>query len=405
MADHRFDIAIVGGGILGAATALQLSGQYPRCKVGVLEKEGELAAHQTGHNSGVIHSGIYYKPGSLKVKNCVAGARALMRFCQENGIPYELCGKLVVATTQEEIPRLHELHRRGTANGVEGLRLIGPEEIEQLEPHAKGLMGLHSPNTGIVDYKQVTLAYARKFVERGGTVLTGARVDGIQRHGNGLVLRTSQGDVNATYLINCGGLRSDQVARKMGVRYALRIVPFRGEYYVLTGEARGLVKGLIYPVPDPRFPFLGVHFTKTIHGDVEAGPNAVLALAREGYGKLSLNPLDTLGTVGYRGFWAMSARYWRTGMGEVYRSLSKAAFTRALRKLVPEIESHHLKPAEAGVRAQAVQPNGLLVDDFRIVEVPNAIHVLNAPSPGATASLAIGADIVAMAGKAFHLAP
>ena len=404
MNSYSYDIAIIGGGIVGLATALELSKQYPRYRIGVLEKEGELAAHQTGHNSGVIHSGIYYKPGSLKARNCVEGARALMEFCQENGIKYELCGKVIVATDEREMAALDELYRRGTANGVAGLRMIGAEELKELEPHARGVKALHSPNTGIIDYTEVTLAYANRFRDAGGGVLTGARVRSI-RQADGLIhMETDQGDVRATYLINCAGLYSDVVARMMGVKQDVRIIPFRGEYYMLSPEASHLVRGLIYPVPNPEFPFLGVHFTRTVHGDVEAGPNAVLAFAREGYKMTHVNVAESLGTLTYRGFWAMTARYWKMGMQELHRSLSKGAFVRSLQRLVPDINESHLARGGAGVRAQEVERNGLLADDFHITETQNAIHVRNAPSPGATASLAIGKGIVAIAAKSFQLA-
>ena len=403
MNNYSYDIAIIGGGIIGLATALELSTHYPRYRIGVLEKEDELATHQTGHNSGVIHSGIYYKPGSLKARNCVAGGRALMEFCHENGIEYELCGKVIVATNEREVAALDMLHDRGAANGVPGLRIIGPEELKELEPHARGLKALHSPNTGIIDYTQVTLAYAKRFRDNGGEVLTGARVRGI-RQADGLVnMETDRGDVRAKHIINCAGLYSDVIARMMGVKDGIRIIPFRGEYYMLSPEASHLVRGLIYPVPNPEFPFLGVHFTRTVHGHVEAGPNAVLAFAREGYKMTSVNMAETLGSLTFRGFWAMGARYWKRGIQEFYRSLSKGAFVRSLQQLVPEIDEGHLVRGGAGVRAQEVERNGFLADDFHITETQNAIHVRNAPSPGATASLAIGKDIVAIAAKSFQL--
>ena len=403
MNSDSYDIAIIGGGIVGLATALELSKQYPRYRIGVLEKEGELAAHQTGHNSGVIHSGIYYKPGSLKAKNCVEGARALLDFCQENGIKYDLCGKVIVATDDREVAALDELYRRGTANGVPGLRIIGAEELKELEPYARGLKALHSPNTGIIDYTGVTLAYANRFRDAGGEVLTGARVRSIRRADGLINMETERGDVRSTFLINCAGLYSDVVAHMTGVKQDVRIIPFRGEYYMLSPEARYLVRGLIYPVPNPEFPFLGVHFTRTVHGDVEAGPNAVLAFAREGYTMTHINVAETLGTLTYRGFWAMTAKYWKQGMQELYRSLSKGAFVRSLQRLVPEINETDLARGGAGVRAQEVERNGLLADDFHITETQNAIHVRNAPSPGATASLAIGKDIVGIAAKSFQL--
>ena len=404
MSDAHYEVAIIGGGIIGLATALELSRRHPGSRIVVLEKEAELAAHQTGHNSGVIHSGIYYKPGSLKARNCVAGARALMEFCQENGVNYELCGKVVVATSEPEIERLEELHRRGTANGVSGLEMVGPERLRELEPHTRGLKALYSPNTGIIDFTEVTKAYARRFQENGGEVITGAKVLGIRRADGALNLATTRGDVRATYLINCAGLYADVIARMMGVRHDVRIIPFRGEYYMLASEARHLVNGLIYPVPDPQFPFLGVHFTRTIHGEVEAGPNAVLAFAREGYTKSRVNVGESLGMLGYRGFWTMAAKYWKTGLREFHRSLSKRAFTQALQRLLPDLEERHLARGGSGVRAQAVERDGSMVDDFRISETENAIHVRNAPSPGATASLAISRDIVDMAERSFQMA-
>jgi len=403
MPEFSFDVAVIGGGIVGTATAMRLVEKHPRLKVGVVEKEATLAAHQSGHNSGVIHSGIYYAPGSLKAKNCVAGAAELLRFCDENGIRYELCGKVIVATSEAELPRLDELYRRGTANGVPGLEVIDAARLAELEPHAAGIRGIHSPKTGIIDFAAVTRAYAARVEKGGGEIVLGTKVEGIAQRPDGVTLLTSRGEVGARQVINCAGLYSDAVARMMGVRPGLRIVPFRGEYYFLRPEARRLVNGLIYPVPDPEFPFLGVHFTRTIHGDVEAGPNAVLGLAREGYSWTRVNAVEGLGTLAFRGFWSMTRKYWKTGLQEVYRSLSKAAFTKALQRLVPEVRPEDLRRGGAGVRAQAVDGSGKLVDDFRIVEAKNAIHVLNAPSPGATASLAISADILAMAERAFGL--
>jgi L-2-hydroxyglutarate oxidase LhgO len=405
MMENRYDLVVIGGGILGLATALELSRRFPRYSTLVVEKEKGLAGHQTGHNSGVIHSGIYYKPGSLKARNCVAGARALREFCDEHGINYQLCGKVVVASDPSEVPALEELHRRGAANGVPGLEMIGPERLKELEPHARGVKALYSPETGIIDYVQVTEAYARAYREKGGEVLTGVRVTGIERSGGRINLITTRGDISATYLINCAGLYADAIAGMMGVGKDLMIIPFRGEYYNLTPEARYLVMGLIYPVPDPDFPFLGVHFTRDIRGGVEAGPNAVLAFAREGYRMVDFDLSEFVETLGFPGFWFMAARYWRTGIQEFHRSLSKKAFVRALQKLLPDIKEQHLQERGAGVRAQAVERNGLLVDDFRISETKNAIHVRNAPSPGATASLAIGRDIVAMAERSFPLKP
>ena len=403
MSSPSYDIAIIGGGIIGLATALQLSMRHPEQRTVVLEKEPALAAHQTGHNSGVIHSGIYYRPGSLKARNCVEGGRALMDFCDENGVEYQLCGKVIVATNERELAALDELHRRGTANGVPGLRVLGPEELRELEPYANGVRALHSPNTGIVDFAQVAAAYANRFRDTGGEVVTGARVVSIRRADGYVYLETARGVVRARNVINCAGLYSDAIARMMGVPQDVRIVPFRGEYYMLAPEAEHMVNGLIYPVPNPEFPFLGVHFTRTVHGEVEAGPNAVLAFAREGYSMTRFNPKEMLGTLGYRGFWTMSARYWRMGMMEMYRSVSKGAFVKSLQRLVPDIRHSHLVRGNAGVRAQEVGRNGLMTDDFHITATPNAIHVRNAPSPGATASLAIGRDVVVAASRAFDL--
>lgn len=403
MPDYSYDIAVIGGGILGTATAMRLAQQHPTLKVGVIEKEKQVAGHQSGHNSGVIHQGIYYAPGSLKAKNCVAGAAAMIEFCEQNNIKYDLCGKVIVATSEAELPRLDELMRRGTANGVPGIQMIDRDRLRELEPHAAGVRAIYSPRTGIIDYAEVTRAYVRHLRESGGEVLLGARVQGIEQRPDGTCLVTSRGDVLAKYVVNCAGLYSDVLARMMGLDPGLRIVPFRGEYYYIKPEAQHLVRGLIYPVPDPAFPFLGVHFTRTIHGGVEAGPNAVLALAREGYTKTRVNPRESAWSLGYLGFWRLAARYWKTGLEEMYRSFSKKAFTRALQKLVPEIREQDLQAGGAGVRAQALAPDGRLIDDFRIVEAKNAVHVLNAPSPGATSSLMISAHIVELAERNFGL--
>jgi (S)-2-hydroxyglutarate dehydrogenase len=403
MASYKYDIAVIGGGIVGTATAMRISEKYPRYKVGIVEKEDALAVHQSGHNSGVIHSGIYYAPGSLKAKNCVTGVQSLLAFCDKEGIKYDLCGKVIVATSEEELPRLDELYRRGTANGVPGLEMIDRARLHEIEPHSAGIRGLWSPRTGIIDFTEVTRAYGRHVEANGGEILLGARVENIYQGSDHMHLQTSAGDVQATYMVNCAGLYADNIARMMGHELGLRIVPFRGEYYFLRPEAHRLVRGLIYPVPDPEFPFLGVHFTRTIHGGVEAGPNAVLALAQEGYTKTRFNANELLGTLKFNGFWTMARKYWKTGAHEVYRSFSKPAFTKALQRLVPEITAEDLEPGGAGVRAQAVEGSGKLVDDFRIVETQNAIHVLNAPSPGATASLSISAGILEMAERNFEL--
>ncbi len=401
MPSGEYDIALIGGGIVGLATAVALSERFPRVRLAVIEKESRLASHQTGHNSGVIHAGIYYKPGSYKARLCVEGVRLMKAFCEANGVRYENCGKVIVATTEAERPRLMTLYERGIANGVAGLTLIEPAQLRDIEPHARAVAALHSPTTAIVDYSQVAQAMAAQLQSRGVAIRTGARVHAI-RQTQQLTLESSGGTVTARNLINCAGLHADTVARMMGVDPDVQIIPFRGEYYTLR-RGQDVVRGLIYPVPDPAFPVLGVHFTQRIEGDVEAGPNAVLAFAREGYRLTSIHAAELLETLTYRGFWAMAAKYWRTGAYEMYRSLNKRAFLRALQRLVPEIEAGDLEPGGAGVRAQAVARDGALLDDFKISETPHAIHVLNAPSPAATASLAIGRYIAQLAAKSFGL--
>jgi len=403
----QYDLTIVGGGILGLATALKLIRAHPSLRLLILEKEAEIARHQTGNNSGVIHSGLYYRPGSLKARSCIAGRKELMAFCDENAVPYEICGKVVVATSEEELPRLEELHRRGIANGLKDLQIIGPERLKELEPHATGIKGLHVPETGIIDYKKVAAAYAEKIRDAGGDIRLSQRVVGILDRPEEIVLQTSGGDYRTKHLINCCGLQSDIVAQMMGggnnSEEEHRIIPFRGEYYKIAPERQFLVRNLIYPVPDPTFPFLGVHFTRMARGGVEAGPNAVFAYAREGYRHTDINLSDLWRTISFKGFWAITGKYWQTGFGELYRSLSKSAFVRALQKLLPEIRESDLVPGGAGVRAQAVSASGALVDDFVIKQSRKSIHVLNAPSPGATASLAIGQQICEMAEKNFEL--
>lgn len=397
------DLAIIGGGIVGLATAVALTEGHPRARLVVLDKEPRIAGHQTGHNSGVIHSGIYYKPGSLKARLCVEGARRLKQFCDAHGISWEACGKVIVATDERELPRLTAIYERGQANGLSGLKLLTAEEVREHEPNCRAVRAVLVPETGIVDYVQVAGKMAELIRQRGGQILTGARVTAVRPGGDGLVLETPRGPVEARSLINCGGLYSDRVAGLTGARPEVRIIPFRGEYYMLRAARRALVRNLIYPVPDPEFPFLGVHFTRTIHGDVEAGPNAVLAFAREGYSLGTVRMGELAWTLGYRGFWKMARRYWRMGGYELYRSASKAAFVRSLQKLVPEIRAGDLERGGAGVRAQAVGPDGALVDDFTISVTAGAIHVVNAPSPGATASLAIGRHIAALAAETFRL--
>lgn len=395
--DFEFDWVIVGGGIVGLAAALQTVRAQAHIRLAVLEKEQAIARHQSGHNSGVIHSGIYYKPGSLKAKNCVAGAAQMVEFCREHSIPYEVCGKVVVATNKSEQAGLDELMRRGTANGVPGLVMIGPERLRELEPHCTGIAAMHVPGTGITNYALVAQKYAGLIQHRGGQILTGCEVVGIVKRAGEIVLETTRGAIKAARMINCAGLHSDRIMRLAGGESALRIVPFRGEYYEVVPARRHLVRNLIYPVADPRFPFLGVHFTRRISGGIEAGPNAVLALKREGYRKTDFSFRDALETAAFPGFWRMTAKYWRSGAAEYYRSLNKQAFTHALQKLVPDINASDIEPAGAGVRAQAIDRTGRLLDDFVIVRSNQMIHVCNVPSPAATASLVIGQQIVEMA--------
>jgi L-2-hydroxyglutarate oxidase len=399
---RTFDVAVIGGGIVGAATAMALTAR-PGTSVVIIEKEKELAAHQTGNNSGVIHSGLYYKPGSLKAANCAAGREAMHRFCADHGVAHEICGKVVVAVCEEELPALAELERRGRANGLTGLRRVGPGELRELEPHVAGIAGLHVPETGIADFVAATRAFAGIAAERGAELRLGVRLLRAKADGGELILETDAGAIRARGLVNCAGLYSDVVARACGVEPGLRIVPFRGEYYELAPERCHLVRNLVYPVPDPRFPFLGVHFTRMVRGGVEAGPNAVLALRREGYGRFSFSLPDVASYVTSPGFWRMARRFWRTGLAEQRRSLSKRSFVEALRRLVPELRAEDVRRAGAGVRAQALAEDGSLVDDFRIVEAERMIHVLNAPSPAATASIAIGEAIAGLAARRFEL--
>jgi L-2-hydroxyglutarate oxidase len=393
------ETVIVGGGIVGLATALALLGRRPGSSLVVLEKEEKLAAHQTGRNSGVIHSGLYYKPGSLKALTCARGRAMLERFCEEHDVPFERCGKVVVATREEEAARLDELERRGRANGLLSVRRIGADELREREPHAAGIAALWVPETGIVDYRRVAEAYAREVVRRGGEVRAGVRVTAIETRGERVVVSSTAGDFEARVLVGCAGLASDRVARMAGLVPDVAIVPFRGEYWMLAPERAHLVRDLVYPVPDPALPFLGVHFTRRISGGVEAGPNAVLALAREKYGRASVSPRDVWDSARWPGFWRMAGRHWRTAIAEQRRSLSKRAFARACAALVPEVSERDLAPGGAGIRAQAVARDGALVDDFAIVEAPRMVHVLNAPSPAATASLAIGEEIAGRAAE------
>jgi len=387
-----FDFVVIGGGIVGLSTARALLERHPGARLAVLEKEGGWARHQTGHNSGVIHSGIYYKPGSLKARFCLEGARALVEFCRERGIEYEICGKIIVATEPGELQLLDDLHERGLKNGL-AVEKLDPKQLKEAEPHATGLAGLSVPSTGIVDYTRVANAFATLVEEKGGQLRTGTRVQSVSETGSAVEVRTNRGVIRARTLVNCAGLHSDRVARLCGVDPGTKIVPFRGEYYELRPEKRYLVKNLIYPVPNPNFPFLGVHFTRSVEGMVEAGPNAVLGLAREGYKKTDFVLKDFVEELTYPALWRLARTNWRTGIGEIHRSLSKKAFVRGLQKLVPEVGAGDIVPITAGVRAQALTGEGKLVDDFLISEGENSIHVLNAPSPAATAAIPIGEEI------------
>jgi L-2-hydroxyglutarate oxidase len=392
-------VAVVGGGIVGLATALRLVERQRALSVLVLEKEPTVGMHQTGHNSGVIHSGIYYKPGSAKAALCVEGARQLVDFCRAHRIVHEICGKLIVATSESELPALAELGRRAKENGIEGVLELSPEEIRGREPHAAGMQALWVPSTGIVDYGAVAAKYAELIAAAGSGVRTRTLVTAVSSAGSRIRLETTDGPVIARLLVNCAGLHSDRVAVLERARPDARIVPFRGDYWRLVPGRSHLVRGLIYPVPDPRFPFLGVHFTRMVDGRVEAGPNAVLAFKREGYSKTAFSLRDTWDTLSYPGFWRLARRHFRTGAAEMHRSFSKGTFVRSLQKLVPEICPEDLEPGGSGVRAQSLLPTGALEDDFHILQRERALHVLNAPSPAATASLAIGGRIAELAAK------
>lgn len=393
----RYHYIIVGGGIVGLATAWQLMKERTGIKVAVLEKENHLAAHQTGHNSGVIHSGLYYKPGSLKAKNCIQGYQMLLEFCDTYGIPYDLCGKLVVATSASEVPELEKLYQRGLENGLSKITRISEEEAREIEPHVRSVAAMRVPYTGIIDYTEVCEKLAELIREMGAEIFTGHKVEKIDISPSKAVLHTSQRSFETEMYINCGGLYSDKVAAMTQKDIDTRIIPFRGEYYMLKPEKRSLVKNLIYPVPDPNFPFLGVHFTRMIDGGVEAGPNAVFAFRREGYKMSDIHLQELFESLAWPGFRKVMMKYWKTGLGEYYRSFSKAAFTKALQKLIPEVQESDLIPAESGVRAQACDKFGGLLDDFKIIREQHAIHILNAPSPAATSSLSIGKSIAQMA--------
>jgi (S)-2-hydroxyglutarate dehydrogenase len=387
------DIVIVGGGIVGLATAYHLTEKYPDKKILVLEKEDEVAHHQTGNNSGVIHSGLYYKPGSLKAKNCIDGYHMMIQFCDEHQIPYDLCGKVVVATDKSELGRLRDLFDRGRENGLEGLEMLDQARLKEIEPHLAGIQGIRVPQTGIVNYKQVCQKLAEIITQRGGEIHLNTLVQSMKETDDNVQITTGTISVECQLIINCAGLYSDEVAKMHLGKLDTRIIPFRGEYFELTVEAEHLVKHLIYPVPDPNFPFLGVHFTRMIGGGIEAGPNAVFAFKKEGYLRTDFNFKEFFGSLLWPGFQKVMFKYWKTGLGEMYRSFSKKAFTKALQRLIPEVQEEHLVPAPAGVRAQACDRTGGLLDDFKIVHEKRAIHVINAPSPAATSSLSIGKTI------------
>ncbi|SUZ96900.1 uncharacterized protein METZ01_LOCUS49754 [marine metagenome] len=391
------DVIVIGGGIVGLATAYKLLEQKPGLKLRILEKEKSIGLHQSGHNSGVIHSGIYYKPGSMKAKNCRRGVRELLLFCDKFNVQYDLCGKVIVAVNSEEVNRLDALYKRGLENGISDVRIIDSQELKDLEPHATGIKAIHVPSMGIINYTSVVEELAKQIIKRGGEIKTKATVKGFVRKADECIVNTQTCDYPTGLVINCSGLYSDKIAQLAGENSSISIIPFRGEYYVLKPESRHLVNSLIYPVPDPRFPFLGVHFTRKIDGSIEAGPNAVLATAREGYRRRDFSFQETWELLTNPGFWKIGRNYWKTGMGEYTRSLFKPLFVKALQHLVPAIQGSDLVPGGSGVRAQAMDKTGKLLDDFCIVQSERFIHVLNAPSPAATASFAIGSIIAAQA--------
>ncbi len=403
MSKSSSDFIIVGAGIVGLSTAWKLAQAFPDASITVLEKEDRVAAHQTGNNSGVIHSGIYYKPNSYRARNCVEGRHQLVAFCEEHGVDHEICGKVIVATEEEERPRLQTIFETGQTNGIEGIKKIGPEELAEIEPYATGIEAIHVPCSGIVDFPGVCIKLKELLEAAGNRVLLRQEVVNIEHGRQSLSVQTKNETFTAGHLINCAGLYSDHVAQSSGITTKLQIVPFRGEYYELKPEARKMVNGLIYPMPNPDFPFLGVHFTKMVDGRVECGPNAVFAFKREGYTRLSFDLEETIETVNFPGFWKLAKQHWRMGLDEYYRSFSKKAFVKGLQKLVPSIQASDLEPAPAGVRAMALRPNGDIVDDFQFEATDREVHVLNAPSPAATAGLAIGDEIVERAKHAFRL--
>jgi len=384
------DVIVIGGGIVGLATALKILEKRPTTKLLLIEKEDELSAHQTGNNSGVIHSGIYYKPGSMKALNCRKGYRQLLDFCDKENVKYDLCGKVIVATDEHQLAALETIYERGNQNGLKGIKNISKEELHEIEPHVKGIKGIQVPETGIIDYKVVSLKYGEVIKKCGGEIYTGEKVVKIVSQEKSVVIETTKNSYESKLVVNCAGLYSDKIARMTGQDINVKIIPFRGEYFKIKKEKHHLVNNLIYPVPDPAFPFLGVHFTRMIDGGIEAGPNAVLAFAREGYKKMQISLPELTETLMWPGFQKVAAKYWKTGFGEMYRSFSKSAFTKALQKLIPEIQTGDLESGGAGIRAQACDRTGGLSDDFLIYENDIAVNICNAPSPAATSSLAIG---------------
>jgi (S)-2-hydroxyglutarate dehydrogenase len=402
----HYDLAIIGGGIVGLATAREALRRRPDLRLIILEKEPEIAAHQSGHNSGVLHAGIYYKPGSLKAQACAQGRREMVAYCDEHAIPYNLCGKLIVALDDSELPALDELHRRGTANGVPDLERIGSERLREIEPHCVGIAALWSPHTGVIDFQRVAQSYAAEISAAGGEIATGQRVTGIQTPRTKVALSVTAYDgytakISASHVIACAGLHADRIARKEGARPDVRIVPFRGDYYTFTPDARHMVNGLIYPVPDPSFPWLGVHFTRIMSGEVWAGPNAVLAFAREGYRRSDVNVRDLLDALRFPGFWRLAAKHWRRGVQEMLRDVVKAEYLKTLQRYIPDLRTEHLTFGPSGVRAQALDSSGALVDDFVISCSGRVAHVLNAPSPAATSSLVVSRMIMDQVGEWF----
>ena len=390
MTAHKTDVIVIGGGLVGLSTAMHLQALQPRLAITLIEKDAQLAAQQSGHNSGVIHAGIYYEPGSLKARFCVEGHHALIEFCIQHGIPVLHCGKVIVANTEQEIDRLERLLDRGTDNGVPDLRIVGQRELRKIEPHVKGVRAMHAPHSAVVDYKKIAAAYAAIFKAAGGSVRLATEFLSARQIGGQARVETTSGAIETRLIINCGGLHADVIAKKMGTRPGLRIIPFRGEYFKLRNDSRHLVRGLVYPVPNPKLPFLDVHLTPSVDGSMEAGPNAVLATKREGYSWRDFEIKDVASTLSYGGFWWLVGRYWIPGIAEINRSLRKSVFVKCLQRLVPDITEDDLIRSGAGVRAQAVDGRGRLIDDFQIEEAPGAIHVLNAPSPAATSSLMIG---------------